>query len=230
MTSIDPSVLMAQYYAMQSQNLPTQATIGLPQPQYQSQHQSQYQSQYQSQLTDVQLYAISQYIEASQVAASAASRYINFLESAIAEYFKLAEFSRDQDELINRFLYDREFALKYIRGAWIQQPFDEQFSANLAATYLEFDALMPYKQSSQQSSRNPEFTGSPVNFNARIDFNNGNPQPVNIPPLPTSNSNGGNTAITPEQYYQAIQNGQVAQAKAAALADPSLLFASIFAG
>jgi hypothetical protein len=212
---------MAQYYAMQAQNLPTQATIGSPQPQYQAQYQNQ-----QPQLTDVQLYAISQYIEASQIAANAASRYINFLESAIVEYFKLAEFSRDQDELINRFLYDREFALKYIRGAWIQQPFDEQFSANLAATYLEFDELMPYKQQVNQQNRDPVNAGLPIQFDAQVAFNNGTPQI--IPPLPNSNNSAGNTAITPEQYYQAIQNGQVAQAKAAALADPSLLFASIF--
>jgi hypothetical protein len=223
LTSIDPSVLMAQWAAMQSQNLPTQATIGQSNVNNYQHYQPQQSQQY-GQLTDAQMGAIAEYIQISQVAADRAARYINFLESAVLEYFKLAEFSTKQDNLINKFLYDREFALEYIRGAWIQAPFDREFASRIADVYLEFDAYFPKKQ-----DRNPEFTGSPVNYAAQIVSNNGNPQvvPPVIPPLP----NSGNTsvgAITPQQYFQAINEGQVVAAKAAALRDPTALFAAIF--
>ncbi len=149
-----------------------------------------------------------------------------------SEYARLQDFSNNQHELINRFLYDREFTLQYIRGAWSQRQISPQLANDIADFYLELfhSDIFPKSQETidrlkgqNNQSRNPEFTGSPVNFNAQLVPQ----QQSSIPPLPTNNGQMRQGGITQEQYAMALQNGQVLQARSAALQDPTGLYAAL---
>lgn len=219
MTSIDPALLQAQYQAMQSQYLPTQATI----PSYQPQQQ------YQPQYAPINPFAnedtikrLVEYFDATTARNAAADAYVEYLEALAVrlkhEYNRLFSFSSEQDELITAFLHDRDFALDYARGAWIRQPVTNEFMNSLADVYLEIDALKPPAPVAQD----PQYTGSPVQFQAQV-F----PQPNLIPPLPNTGGNQPN-GITLDQMMAAAQQGQLGQARASALRDPSSLYAALF--
>lgn len=169
------------------------------------------------------MYAVTRFIETSAVAANAAAEYINYLQGQIVkvdnEYLRLLAFSGEQDALIEKFLFDRNFALQYARYGWILNPVDDRFASDLANAYLEIAALSPHQQN---QSRNPEFTGNPnIRFDARLNTQN------SIPPLPSSSGNG-NGAITMEQYLIAQEQGRAGAARAAAMANPANLYASLF--
>lgn len=167
----------------------------------------------------------------------AAEQYVNYLKSVInyvfSEYTRLQDFSNNQHELINKFLYDREFTLQYIRGAWSQKQISPQLANDIADFYLELfhSDIFPKSQETidrlknqNNQSRNPEFTGSPVNFSAQLVPPQ---QQSSIPPLPTNNGQMKQGGITPDQYAMALQNGQVLQARSAALQDPTGLYAAL---
>lgn len=247
-SNIDPAYLMAQWQAMQSANLPTSATIptipiapNLTQEQLLAQAYPQYfraqpQQLPQEQLPQgefldrQQLNAIVDFVKASNIAAEAARLWVDKLES---EYERLLNFSVAQDELISRFLFDREFTLNYIRGAWIQDPIDNDFACNVADVYLELDKLFPRHQKPQSNPQsNPQFdarlmpNGTIAPLNAPLNLPASIPAQNLIPPLPNSNNNG--QGFTAEDYAIAMQNGYIAQAKAAALKDAKVLYGQIF--
>jgi hypothetical protein len=218
MAAIDPNLLHAQWLQYQQSQLSQSAII----PQY---AQAQYAPQYaplQSQgelVSNESIHALSQFIEASNTAAIASAQYIDLLESIMAEHKKLIDFSAAQDDLIWRFLHDREFTLDYIRGAWIREGISDEFMSRLANVYLEIAALSP-------RGNNPEFTGNKnIKFDAELVRT---PQQQNfIPPLPSSGGNGNN-GITMEQYLIAQEQGFVGAARAAAMQNPASLYASLF--
>jgi hypothetical protein len=224
----DPNALLAQYYAMMAHNLPTQSVAPVQQPIQQPIQQFGGEL-----LTQEQIAAIVEYIKSSEAVTAAAASWIEYLQT---EYVKLLNFSANQDNLINLFLHDREFVLAYIRGAWIQQPFDGKLAADIADVYMELDALFPR----HRQNREPQYQGSDVRFDAQLV--NGQPsslpqqisltptqqptqQPNLIPPLPTSN-NGG---ITAEQISAMMAAGQSAQALIAARRNPAAIYAALAA-
>jgi hypothetical protein len=219
MSAIDPALLYQQWAQYQASQLPTSSVIPqyAPAPQYAPpQPQGDF-------ISNDTINALTQFVGDANIAAQDAANYINYLEQLNSQigdgYRELIQFSAAQDALIEKFLFNRDFALQYARYAWVQNPVSDRFASDLADAYLEIAALSPYQQSQQQ--RSPEFTGSPVNFSAQLQTQN------SIPPLPNS---GGNTTggITMEQYLFAQQQGQVAAARAAALQNPANLYAALF--
>jgi hypothetical protein len=221
MSAIDPALLYQQWAQYQQSQLPTSSAI----PQYVPQYPPQYAPQQpQGEFVDVDIIAaLTRFVDASYKAANDADLYINHLQNQLANvdraYLDLIGFSASQDQLIERFLFDRDFALQYARTAWILNPVNDRFASDLADVYLEIAALSPHQQSQQKNS---QYTGSPVSFSDQL-------QPQNsIPPLPNSGGNAINNGITMEQYLVAQQHGQVAAARAAALQNPSNLYAALF--
>lgn len=236
MASIDPALFLAQWQALQRQNLPTTSAIVDPilQPQIQQPiYQQTYQQPAGEFLTDSQLYAIAEYLKASQAASVAAANWIEFLQQ---QYLQLAQFSAAQDGLINRFLYDRDFAIKYAYDAWLNGSIDRNFATKLANLYLAAEQQFEHRndpeyvarKESNQAGRNPEFTGSPITFDARLVPQQVPQQiPSSIPPLPTNNgSQSGSIDI--QQYWNAVNNGQSAQARLAAMQNPAKLYEALF--
>jgi hypothetical protein len=226
MAAIDPNLLHAQWLQYQQSQLSQSAII--PQA-AQAQYAPQYTQQYappqpQGELVSNEtIAALSQFVEASNIAAIAAKQYIGYLEQALADQIKLIGFSAEQDRLINQFLYDREFALEYARYSWVREDVSDEFMSRLASVYLEIAALSPRGANPEQ--RNPEFTGNP---NPSVAAQLMPPPPQNfIPPLPSSSGNANN-GITMEQYLIAQQQGLVGAARAAAMQNPSSLYASLF--
>jgi hypothetical protein len=223
MSAIDPALLQAQWLQYQNSQLSQSAII--PQtPQYAPQYAPQ---QPQGEFVSAEVMAtITEFIRASNTAADAAAQYISHLQSELATidrgYLKLAEFSAIQDALIEKFLFDRNFALDYARGTWPIGGVDNDFMSRLADTYLEIAALSPLAQ----QSRSPEFTGNPnMQFSAAV--TPANVPQMSIPPLPSSNGSAS-PYITLDQYLAAQQQGQVAQARAAALQNPAGLYGALF--
>lgn len=173
--------------------------------------------------------AIGSYYTASQWQAKAANEYINYLRGELAtvdaEYMRLLEFSATQDMLVAKFLADREFTLDYIRGSWGNDVVTDEFMKRFADVYLEIAALSPFGIREQQL-KNPEFTGNPNTRFEAIVPQAPSPQSF-IPPLPSS-SGSANPYITLDQYLVAQQQGQVAQARAAALQNPAGLYGALF--
>lgn len=222
---IDPAMLQAQWLQHQRSQLSQSAII--PQtPQYALQYQQtpQYAPQQAQGLSQSDQYALIEHYEVSQKAAKAAKDYILYLEDAMIEHFMLMIHSSKQDQLIKKFLFDRDFALQYARYGWVQEPITDRFASGLADAYLEIAALSPYQQSQQH--RDPQFTGNPnPTFVAQLQPTM---QPQNfIPPLPSSNGNASN-GITLDQYLTAQQQGLAGAARAAALQNPASLYASLF--
>jgi hypothetical protein len=218
MSAIDPALLYQQWAQYQQSQLPTSSVI----PQYAPQYAlPQPQGDFVSAET---IETITQFVADANIAAQNAANYIQYLEQKNTEigdgYRELIQFSAAQDALIEKFLFNRDFALQYARYAWVQNPVGDRFASDLADAYLEIAALSPYQQS-QQQQKNPEFTGSPVRFSSQL-------QPQNfIPPLPNSRSNTSQ-GITMEEYLIAQQQGQVGAARAAALQNPASLYAALF--
>ena len=216
MSAIDPAQLQAQWLQYQQGQLAQSAII----PQYVPQSvPAQAQGEFISTETSE---AIAHFIDKSNAAAFAASQYIEHLEKALAEvdnkYVQLVSFSAQQDELIEKFLFDRNFSLNYARFAWANIPVTNEFMSKLADTYLEIDALSP-------NGNSREFSGNPnTKFSAAVVPEQVQPQNT-IPPLPSS---GGNTTpyITMDQYLAAQQQGEIAQARAAAMQNPAGLYAA----
>jgi chromosomal replication initiation ATPase DnaA len=224
MSAIDPALLYQQWAQYQQSQLPTSSVI----PQYAPQYAPQ---QPQGEFVDVDtIAALTRFIDASYKAANDAALYINHLQNQLASvdraYLDLIGFSESQDRLIERFLFDRDFALQYARTAWILNPVNDRFASDLSDVYLEIAELSPFGQAQlaqqNQQQRDPRFTGSPVNFSAQLQAQN------SIPPLPNSGGNAINNGITMEQYLVAQQQGQVAAARAAALQNPANLYAALF--
>jgi hypothetical protein len=219
MAAIDPNLLHAQWLQYQQSQLSKSAIIPQDIPQYAPQYAHQYapnapQGDYISGETTL---ALAQFIQDSATAAQAAAEYIKLLESMMFEHKKLIEFSAAQDDLIWRFLHDREFTLDYIRGAWTREAITDDFMSRLAEVYLEIAALSP-------RGNDPQYSGNPNPvFDAQVTTA---PNYQSIPPLPNGNSGGG--AITLDQYLAAQQQGQVGAARAAAMANPANLYASLF--
>lgn len=208
MSAIDPALLQAQWLQYQNNQLAQSAII----PQYLPQ---QSQGDY---VTESQLAAIADFMRSANNAAIAAAEYIGLLEWMATEHSKLIKFSAAQDDLIWRFLHDRDFTLDYVRGAWTKDAIDDNFMNRLANVYLEIAALSP---TASIPDRNPSYTGNPnIQFDAVV------PQ-MSIPPLPSSNGSAS-SYITLDQYLVAQQQGQVAQARAAALRNPAGLYGALF--
>lgn len=216
MSAIDPAQLQAQWLQYQQGQLAQSAII----PQYTSQYApAQPQGEF---LSSEVIDAIADFIRASNLAAIASAQYIAHLRSELnqmdSEYCKLRDFSGTQDMLIGKFLFDPVFTLNYIRDTWTQAPINNEFMSRFADFYLEIDALSP-------NGRSREFSGNPnTSFSAAIVPQQ--PQYQNtIPPLPSS---GGNTTpyITMDQYLAAQQQGEIAQARAAAMQNPAGLYAA----
>jgi hypothetical protein len=224
MSAIDPALLYQQWAQYQQSQLPTSSVI----PQYAPQYAPQ---QPQGEMVSFEaIDSIVRFFKAAEQHANDAAAYINNLqnqlENADNAYLRLLHFSAGQDELIEKFLFDRDFALQYARTAWTLIPVHDRFASDLSDVYLEIARLSPFGQSQiaqeNQQQRNPEFTGSPVNFSAQL-------QPQNsLPPLPSSGGNVTTGGITMEQYLIAQQQGQVAAARAAALQNPANLYAALF--
>lgn len=234
MSAIDPALLQAQWLQYQNSQLAQSAII--PQaPQYSPYSSAQYHQHAPSQyLPQGEFYdertidAIGNYYTASQQAARSASEYIDYLQAQLqimdASYMQLLEHSGTQDLLIQKFLFDREFTLDYIRGAWIQSEITDDFMARIAKVYLELAERSPR---GIEPARNPEYSGNPnPQFTAAVVPQPAAPQNF-IPPLPSSNGNA-TPYITMEQYLIAQQQGQVAQARAAALNNPAGLYGALF--
>jgi hypothetical protein len=217
MSAIDPALLYQQWAQYQQSQLPTSSVI----PQYTPQYAPQ---QPQGEMVSFEaIDSIVRFFKAAEQHASDAAAYINNLQNQLANadnsYLQLLHFSASQDELIERFLFDRDFALQYARTAWTLNPVHDRFASDLADVYLEIARLSPYQQS---QNREPQYTGSPVTFSAQL-------QPQNsLPPLPNSGGNATTGGITMEQYLVAQQQGQVAAARAAALQNPANLYAALF--
>lgn len=216
MSAIDPAQLQAQWLQYQQGQLAQSATIPQYAPQYApAQPQGEF-------ISSEVIEAIASFIRASNLAAIASAQYISHLQSELAqmdsEYCKLHDFSSTQDMLIGKFLFDPVFTLDYIRDAWSQAPITSEFMSRFADVYLEIDALSP-------NGKSREFSGNPnTSFSAAIVPQQ--PQYQNtIPPLPSSN---GNTTpyITMDQYLAAQQQGEIAQARAAAMQNPAGLYAA----
>lgn len=216
MSAIDPAQLQAQWLQYQQGQLAQSAIIPQYAPQYApAQPQGEF-------ISSEVIEAIASFIRASNLAAVASAQYISCLRSELdqmdSEYLKLRDFSGTQDMLIGKFLFDPVFTLDYIRGTWCQAPITSEFMSRFADVYLEIDALSP-------NGKSREFSGNPnTNFSAAVVPQR--PQYQNtIPPLPSSN---GNTTqyITMEQYLAAQQQGEVAQARAAAMQNPAGLYAA----
>jgi hypothetical protein len=224
MTGIDPALLQAQWLQYQNSQLAQSAII--PQSQYSPQYLQQQGEYLSSQTID----AIGDYIGASQNAANAAGQYIAYLRTELAtmdsEYIRLLEFSAIQSVLIEQFLFNREFALDYIRGIWPVAGVSDEFMSRFADAYLEIAALSPM---GLQQNRNPQYTGNPnTRFDAIVPERVPTPSTQSfIPPLPSSNG-GSSPYITLDQYLLAQQQGQVAQARAAALQNPAGLYGALF--
>ena len=221
MSAIDPALLQTQWLQYQNNQLAQSAII--PQYAHQYAHQ-QPQGEYISNQT---IDAIGDYISASKWAANAGSEYIAYLRSQLAtmdsEYTRLLEFSAIQDALIQKFLFNREFTLDYIRGIWPVGGVSDEFMGKFAEAYLEIAALSPL---ANQQNRSPEFTGNPnMRFSAAVVP--ANAAQMSIPPLPSSNGSA-TPYITLDQYLAAQQQGQVAQARAAALQNPAGLYGALF--
>lgn len=212
MSAIDPAQLQAQWLQYQQGQLAQSAIIPQYAPQYAP---TQPQGEFVSSET---IAALAQFMNSANDAAVAAKNYIDLLESMHFEHKKLIEFSAAQDDLIWRFLHDREFTLDYIRGAWSRDVITSDFMSRLADVYLEIDALSP-------NGNSREYSGNPnMKFDAAVVPQQ--PQYQNtIPPLPSS---GGNTTpyITMDQYLAAQQQGEIAQARAAAMQNPAGLYAA----
>lgn len=216
MSAIDPALLQAQWLQLQNSQLAQSAII----PQYQQQYApTQPAGEFVSAET---IAALSQFIESANEASIAAAQYINLLESMAVEHKNLIHFSAAQDDLIFRFLHDREFALDYIRGAWQRDAISDEFMSRFAEVYLEIAALSP-------RGADPQYKGnSSIQFTAAVVPQNAiAPQPNLIPPLPSSNGSA-TPYITMEQYLIAQAQGQVAQARAAALNNPAGLYGALF--
>jgi hypothetical protein len=217
MSAIDPALLQAQWLQYQQGQLSQSAII----PQANSYYAPQYApSAPQGEVVSAEtMSAITDFVNKAGAASVHASEYIQFLEyqNAILSngYQELIEFSNVQDELICKFLFDREFTLDYARGAWIREGITDGFMSRLADVYLEIDALSP--------RGNREFSGNP---NTTFDAVVPTPQYQNvIPPLPSSSGND-TPYMTMDQYLAAQQQGQVAQARAAAMINPAGLYAA----
>lgn len=221
MSAIDPALLYQQWAQYQQSQLPTSSVI----PQYTPQYAPQ---QPQGEMVSFEaIDSIVRFFKAAEQHASDAAAYIQNLQNQLANadnaYLQLVHFSACQDELIEKFLFDRDFALQYARTAWTLNPVHDRFASDLSDVYLEIARLSPFGQSQLAQQRNPQYTGSPVNFSAQL------VQPQNsLPPLPNSGSNGTSGGITMEQYLIAQQQGQVAAARAAALQNPANLYAALF--
>lgn len=216
MSAIDPAQLQAQWLQYQQGQLAQSAVI--PQaPQYAYQY-APAQSQGEV-LNSEQVAALVGFIESANIAATAAADYINLLESMAVEHKKLIEFSAAQDDLIWKFLHDRDFTLDYVRGAWIRDAVSDDFMSRFADVYLEIDAESP-RGNSRQYSGNPDVKLDAVVAPQQPQYQN------IIPPLPSS---GGNAApyITMEQYLAAQQQGDIAQSRAAAMQNPAGLYAAL---
>lgn len=224
MTGIDPALLQAQWLQYQQGQLAQSAII----PQYQQQYApTNYAPNVPATgefLGTEQIAAIAQFIESANKSAAAAADYINLLESMAVEHKKLIHFSAAQDDLIFRFLHDREFTLDYVRGAWTRDAISDEFMSRFADVYLEIAALSPRGTG---ATPDPEYTGNPnIQFTAQVIPQNSAPQNL-IPPLPSSNGSA-TPYITMEQYLVAQQQGQVAQARAAALNNSAGLYGALF--
>jgi hypothetical protein len=220
MAAIDPNLLHAQWLQYQQSQLSKSAIIPQGIPQYAPQYAP---NTPQGEFLDANtIDSIADFIKASNIAAVASAQYIAHLQSELntmdREYLRLAEFSGIQESLIGKFLFDREFALDYIRGAWPREAITDEFMSRLAEVYLEIAALSP-------RGNDPQYKGNPnPRFEAQV-TTAPNYQP--IPPLPNGNSGNGG-AITLDQYLAAQQQGQVGAARAAAMANPANLYASLF--
>lgn len=215
--SIDPNVLLAQYAALQRGNLPTGATIA---PQFNTPARPETGAS-DGILTDVQVYAISQYISDLETANLAADAYIKQLEAIAAYAAESIEFSTAQDSLIQQFLNHPEFVLNYIRGSWINYVIPDNFMDDFSKVYLEI--------ANEYKAQNPDTTADPNTANSQ-QFAKAMPSaPVlyQLPPIPQSTGTNGGT-MTFEQYQNALESGQSAQAKAAAILNPASLYAELF--
>jgi hypothetical protein len=219
MAAIDPNLLHAQWLQYQQSQLSKSAIIPQGAPQYAPQYAP---NTPQGEFLDANtIDSIADFIKASNLAAVASAQYIAHLQSELntmdREYLRLAEFSGIQEALIGNFLFNREFALDYIRGAWTREAITDDFMSRLAEVYLEIAALSP-------RGNDPQYKGNPnPRFDAQVTTA---PNYQSIPPLPNGNSGGG--AITLDQYLAAQQQGQVGAARAAAMANPANLYASLF--
>jgi hypothetical protein len=216
MAAIDPALLHAQWLQYQQSQLAQsaiipQATQFVPAP---IQPQGEF-------LNSETIAALTGFMNSANSAAMAAANYIDLLESLLAEHKKLIDFSAAQDELIWKFLHDREFTLDYIRGAWIREAISDEFMSQFANVYLEIDALSP-------RGNGREYSGNPnTKFDAMVTPQQ--PQYQNIiPPLPSSNGNA-TPYITMDQYLAAQQQGEIAAARAAAMQNPAGLYAAFLA-
>lgn len=226
MSGIDPALLQAQWLQYQQGQLSQSAIT----PQYQQQYAPPYAPPYAPTqpagefVSTETIAALAQFMESANAASVAAAEYIGLLESMAIEHKKLIHFSAAQDDLIWRFLHDREFALDYARGAWTRDAISDEFMSRLAEVYLEIAALSPRGTG---VGSNPAYTGNPnIQFTAQVVPQNPAPQNL-IPPLPSSSGNA-TPYITMEQYLIAQQQGQVAQARAAALQNPAGLYSALF--
>lgn len=237
MTSIDPAVLLAQWQALQTQNLPQTAIPVVNNPvnpvlqQYQQAAGLAQQAPQQTTvngdfLSQSQIDALVNFIQAANNTSIAAENYVSFLES---EYSRLRDFSNNQHKLIERFLYDREFTLEYIRGAWIQESIDNELANAIATVYMEIDKLFPRNQQQPQPPiKNPAYTGGNIRMDAQI-VDTAAPTPyVSIPALPNSNVSVDPGPITVEQYFAARDNGNMREAVLAAYRDPTALYAAMY--
>lgn len=233
MSAIDPALLQAQWLQYQQNQLAQSAII--PQvPQY----QQQYQPAQGGYLSNETIDAIAHYTKTSEWAASAAAQYINYLRGELstvdAGYIRLLEFSAIQGAILEKFLFNREFTLDYIRGIWPVNGVDNNFMNKFADVYLEIDELLPL---ADRQNRNPEFTGNQnLRFDAVVPQLMQSTIPLlpqlvqkqsTIPPLPSSN---GSTApyITLDRYLEAQKHGQLAQVRASALQNPTGLYSALF--
>lgn len=151
-----------------------------------------------------------QYINSLEAESKAAAEYIYCLESLLYVGQKVAEFSQEQDYLINQFLHNPEFTLAYISGAWYNQKFSDEFLSGLSQLFLAISDNHPLPENKGGDSLNPQ--------QPQI------PQMPPLPPLPTS-FNGGN--INGGELINAAKNGNPA-AMAAALQNPALMYQSLF--
>ena len=237
MSQIDPALLQAQWAAMQGQALPTSAVMTPYQQQQYAPIYQQYappqqyqQPQYEPQRQETGEYmdadriqSIADYIGSAEQASVASAQYIQWLETALVEHFKLMEWSQFQNQLIEGFLYDRDFALEYARYGWTANPIDDDFANKLANVYMEIHAQTPFGIAKAREDR----ANKPINFAAQVPYpQQPNSPPYVIPPLPNSGGNGYQ-AITLEQMSLAAQNGQLGQARAAALQNPLNLYAAL---
>jgi hypothetical protein len=236
MGNIDPAVLLAQWQALQAQNLPQTAVPIVNNPinpvlqQYQqaaglTQQVAQQTTVSGEFLTQPQIDALTNFIQSANNLSVAAENYVSFLES---EYSKLRDFSNKQHNLIERFLHDREFTLEYIRGAWVMESIDNELANAIATVYMEIDRLFPRNQQQQPPIQNPAYTGGNVRMDAQI-VDTAAPTPyVSIPALPNGNASVDPGSITVEQYFAARNNGNMREAVLAAYRDPTALYAAMY--